>query len=130
MEIRNSEDLKAAILDLEDRRQREKLQLVDNFHAFKESLTPINLIKSTINKVKDSPGITGTVLKASLGLGVGLLSRRLLLGRATGILKKILGSAIEMGVARLVTRKSDTIKSTGSQFFRNIFRSMKKVGKN
>ncbi len=129
MEIKNSEDLKAAILDLEDRRQREKLELVENFHAFTESLTPINLIKSTFNKVKETPGITGTVLKASVGLGVGLLSRKLLLGRSTGFLKKILGSAIEMGVARLVTTKSDTIKSTGGQFFKNIFRSIKKIGK-
>ena len=75
MEIKNSEDLKAAILKLEDRKQRQKQELVENFHAFKESMTPVNLIKSTISRVKDSPGITGTILKASVGLGVGLISK-------------------------------------------------------
>jgi len=128
MEIKNSEDLRAAILELEDRKQREKQQLVENFHAFKESLTPINLLKSTFKKVKETPGITSTVLKATVGLGVGLLSKRLLLGKSPGILKKIVGSAIEMGVARFVTKKSDTIKSTGNNFLKNFFRSKNKNG--
>jgi hypothetical protein len=128
MEIKNSEDLRAAILELEKRKQREQQQLVENFHVFKESLTPLNLIKSTINKVRQTPGITSTVLKATVGLGVGLLSKRLLLGKFPGFLKKIIGSAIEMGVAGFVTKKSDNIKSTGGQFFKNLFRSKSKVG--
>ncbi|MEP7145155.1 MAG: hypothetical protein ABI707_19875 [Ferruginibacter sp.] len=125
MEIKNSEDLKAAILQLEDRKQREQKQLVENFHAFKESLTPINLIKSTINRVKETPGITGTVLKATVGLGVGLLSKRFLLGKSPGFLRKIIGSAVQMGVAGLVAKKADTIQSNGN-FFKNIFRSKSK----
>ena len=77
MEIKNSEDLKAAIRELEDKKHRQKQELVQNFHTFKESLTPINLLKSTFNRIKETPGITNTVLKASVGLGVGLLSKRL-----------------------------------------------------
>src|SRR5450432_568930 len=104
MEIKNSEDLKTAILELQDRKQREKQQLVENFHAFTESLTPINLIKSTFNRVKETPGITGTVLKATVGLGVGMLSKRFLLGKSPGFFRKIIGSAVEMGVAGLVAK--------------------------
>lgn len=126
MEIKNSADLRAAILELEDRKQREKQQLVENFHAFTESLTPINLIKSTFNRVKETPGLTGNVLKATVGIGVGLLSKRLLIGKSAGLFKKILGSAIELGVAGLVTKKSDTIKSAGSQLLKNLFRSKNK----
>lgn len=123
MEINNREELRAAILDLEDRKQREKQQLLDNFHDFTESLKPLNLIRSTFIKVKETPGITGNILKATVGLGVGFLSKRLLLGKSPGILKKILGSAIELGVAGLVTKKSETIKSSGIRFLRNLFGS-------
>jgi hypothetical protein len=130
MEIKNSEDLKAAILELEDRQQREKARLVQNFHNFKESLTPVNLLKSTFSKVKDTPGIGGTVLKASLGLGVGLLSRKILMGKSRGIVKRILGSALQMGVARLVTKKTDTIKSGGRRLLKNIFSSKRNNGIN
>ncbi|MEP7108511.1 MAG: hypothetical protein ABI760_11025 [Ferruginibacter sp.] len=126
MEIKNSADLRAAILDLEDKSKREKQQLIEDFHVFKESLAPINLIKSTIKKVKETPGITGIVLKTSLGLGVGLLSKRLLVGKSAGILKRIIGSAIEMGVAGLVAKKTDNIKETGFQLFKNFFRSKKR----
>ena len=128
MEINNSADLRAAILELEDRKQREKQQLVENFHELTESLKPMNLIKSTFNKVKETPGDTGNILKATIGLGVGLLSKRLLIGKSAGLLKKILGSAVEMGVAGLVANKSDAIKSSGNRFLQNIFRSKNKNG--
>ncbi len=120
MEINNSAGLRAAILELEERKIREKNQLVENFHVFTESLTPINLIKSTFNKVKETPGITGNILKATAGLGVGLLSKKLLIGRSAGLFKKILGSAIEMGVAGLVAKNSDTIKLSGLRLLKNL----------
>ena len=123
MEIKNSTDLRAAILELEDRKLREKQQLVENFHAFTESLTPINLIKSTFNRVKETPGLTGNVLKATVGLGVGLLSKRLLIGKSAGLFKKIIGAVLEMGVGGLVAKNSDTIKSTGTRLLKNLFRS-------
>ena len=126
MQIKNSEDLKAAILELEDRKQRQQQELVQNIKQFKESLTPANLLKSGFNKVKESPGMTGTILKASLGLGVGLLSKKLLLGKSPGFLRKIIGSAIQMGVTGLVAKKTDDIKSSGDSFFKKILRSIKK----
>ncbi|MBC7888875.1 MAG: hypothetical protein H7Z13_13440 [Ferruginibacter sp.] len=125
MEINNATDLKAAILELEDRKRREKELLVENFHAFKESLSPVNLIKSSFVKVRETPGLAGNILKASVGLGVGFLSKRLLIGKAPGLFKKIVGSAVEMGIAGLVAKNSDTIKSSGNRFFKNIFRSRK-----
>lgn len=121
MDIKNSEDLKAAILELEDRKEREKQRLTQNFHELTESLKPINLIKSTYHRVKETPGITGTVLKAGVGLGVGLLSKRLLLGNSPGFLRKIIGSAIQMGVTGMVAKRSDIIKSTGGQFLKKLF---------
>jgi len=123
MEIKNLVDLKAAILELQDRELREKQQLMRNFHGFTESMKPMNLIKSTYNKVKETPGITGTVLKAAAGVGVGLLSKKLLLGKSPGFIRKMIGSAIQMGVTGLVAKKSNTIQSSGAQILKNLFRS-------
>lgn len=121
MEINNSAELRAAILELEDRKQREQQQLVENFHSFTESLKPMNLIKSTFNKVKETPGIPGTLLKAGVGLGVGFLSKRLLIGKSAGMFKKLLGSAIEMGVMGVVAKNADTLQSKGVRLFKNLF---------
>lgn len=123
MDIKNSADLKVAILELEDRKSREKQQLVENFHVFTESLKPINLVKSAITKVKESHGLSGNVMKATVGLGIGLLSKKFLIGGSSGIIKKVIGSAIEMALAGIVAKNSDTIKSKGFRLFKNIFRS-------
>jgi len=123
MQIKSSADLSAAIAELEAREAMEKQQLVQHFHAFTHSLTPLNLLKSTFAKVKESPGITGTLVKAGLGIGVGLLSKKLVYGSAPGIVRKVVGSAIEMSLAGLVAKKTDTIKSTGAKLIRNLFRS-------
>jgi hypothetical protein len=127
MDIKNSKDLKAAILELQDRKRREQQVLVDNFHSVKESMKPANLLKSTFHKVKESPGITGTVLKATLGLGVGLLSKKLLLGKSPGFVRRMIGSAIQMGVTGLVAKKSGTIQSSGLQLIKKILRPKSKV---
>ena len=123
MVIKNSADLKAAILELELRKIREKQLLADDFHGLTKSLMPMNLLKSTISKVKHSPGMTSTLLKAGVGLGVGFISKKFIIGKSTGIFKRLLGSAIEMGIAGLVAKKSDNIKSSGIHLFKNLFRS-------
>ncbi|MEO6733811.1 MAG: hypothetical protein ABIN01_21485 [Ferruginibacter sp.] len=128
MEIKNSADLKDAITRLEVKKLREKEQLSENFHVFTESLKPINLIKSTFARVKETPGITGSVLKAGVGLGIGILSKKFLIGKTTGIFKSVLGSAIEMGIAGLVAKKSGTIKASGSRLLSKLFGSKSNNG--
>lgn len=125
MEIKNSADLKAAIVELENRKVNEKQALVNDFHAITESLKPLNLLKSTFHKVKESQGISGNILKAAVGLGVGLLSKKILISKSTSVVKTLLGSAIKMGVAGLVAKNTDNIKTSGTRFFKNIFSSKK-----
>jgi len=125
MEIKNFEDLKVAIRELEEKELRQKQQLKADFHAYKETLRPINLLKSTIHKVKETPGITSTVLKATLGLGAGILSKRLFLGKSPGIVRKVVGSAVQMGLAGLVSKKTDAIKQNSGQLIKKLFGSKK-----
>ena len=125
MEIKNSADLKAAIVELENRKVNEKQGLVNDFHAIAESLKPLNLLKSTFHKVKESQGISGNILKAAVGLGVGLLSKKILISKSTSVVKTLLGSAIKMGVAGLVAKNTDNIKTSGTRFFKNIFSGKK-----
>lgn len=119
--IQNSADLKAAIIEMEEKQRREKLELVENFHVLTENLKPMNLIKSSIHKVTSTPGIAGTILKASLGLGAGMISKKLLIGHSTGILKTLAGNAVKLGVAGIIAKKSDNIKYAGLKLLTNMF---------
>ena len=127
MEIKNSADLKAAILELEDKRDREKKQLVKNLNELNESLKPINLIKSTIQKVKEGPGVGPTLVKATVGVGMTMLSKKFLFGKSPGIFRKIIGSAIQMGLAGLVAQKTPTLNAPGKSLLSKIFRSKNSI---
>lgn len=125
MEINNSIDLKAAIQHLEAKHLMQKQHLTDQFNDTVESLKPMNLLKSSFNKIVRSPGLVEKIIDATVGLGAGFLSKKLLIGKSTSILKKLLGNAVEFGVAGLITKNSSAIKNTGLGMFSKIFHSKK-----
>ncbi|MDO9376350.1 MAG: hypothetical protein Q7T76_18135 [Ferruginibacter sp.] len=112
--IQNAEDLKTAIEELKEREKVKKQAIADNFHAFTDSMKPANLIRNSFKSNGDgSPGIAGTVIKAGIGMGVGLLSKKLLIGSSTNIFKTLAGNAVKLGVAGVVAKKTDRIKYAG-----------------
>ena len=125
MEINNAADLKAAIERLESKNLAQKNIITEQYHNTIESLKPMNILKSSFNKVVRSPGLVENILNATVGLGAGFLSKKMLIGKSTSILKKLLGNAVEFGVAGLVTKNSSSIKSTGLGLFNKIFHSKK-----
>jgi hypothetical protein len=118
MQINNNTSLKAAILQLEQKQFIQKEALVQQFHETYESFKPVNLIKNEFKKITGA--ITGpsetknTLLKTALGLGVGFLTKKLFfIGGSGGILKRLFGTAVELGVAKLVAGNADTIVEKG-----------------
>jgi hypothetical protein len=125
MEINNSAELKEAIKLLEKQKSIQKERLTEQFHIAYESLKPINILKNSLNKVVNSPGVSDNIIDTSISLGAGLLSKKLLIGKSAGIVKKILGLALEFGVAGLVSKNSDAIKSGSLNLLGKIFKSKK-----
>ena len=97
MEINNSAELKEAIKLLEKQKSIQKERLTEQFHIAYQSLKPINILKNSLNKVVNSPGVSDNIIDTSISLGAGLLSKKLLIGKSAGIVKKILGLALEFG---------------------------------
>lgn len=125
MEINNAADLKAAIERLESKNLVQKNIITEQYHSTIESLKPMNLLKSSFSKVVRAPGLVENILNATVGLGAGFLSKKVLIGKSTSILKKLLGNAVEFGIAGLVTKNSGSIKNTGLGIFNKIFHSKK-----
>ena len=113
LDIHDSDSLKTAIAELKEKERREKRELVNNFHALKESLKPVNLIKSTFHNVTSTPGIGGTLFNTALSLGTGVLSKKLLIGSSNSIIKKVAGYAVKAGVTGIVASKANKIKYVG-----------------
>ena len=107
MKIKNSAALASVIKELEDKRAKERQGIVENFHSITESLRPLQLIKRAYNKVQLPAGLAGNVVKVISMVGIGFVSKKLLLGKSSGLIKKIGGLLIELGLADLLTKKTE-----------------------
>ena len=128
MKITNSSELQAAIKQLQNQEKINKEKLIGQFHATSESLKPINLLKNSFNHVVTSPATVDNIINTTVGLGTGLLSKTLI-GKSTGIIKKLIITALELGMVDIVSKNSDSIKSGGLNLLSKIFKS-KKTAKN
>ena len=105
MKIKNSAALAAVIKELEDKRAKERQGIVENFHSITESLRPLQLIKRAYNKLQLPAGLADNVVKVISMVGIGFVSKKLLLGKSSGLIKKMAGLLIELGVADLLMKK-------------------------
>ena len=121
MKITNSGELDAAILELEQRRKFQETALIDQFNTTYQSLRPVNLIKGAIADIAGSEEIRDKVINAAIGVGTGFLTKKILMGKSNSIFKKILGGAMEFGVANIVANHTDDIKNFGSSLFNKFF---------
>ena len=121
MAVTTKPGLKLAILELEIKAVEQKKDLLVQFQQTRESFKPVNLIKNSFREITSSPGLGSKVLNATLGLGAGLLSKRMMIGPSSNILKKIIGSALEFGVAGMVTKNGQQIKTGAAGLFKKLF---------
>ena len=105
--IASTSDIEIAIKRLEQRRILQEIDLNDSVHTLLKSLKPANILKNTLEEVRESTPLKHNLMKVALGLGVGYLSNRLLVGKSAGIVKKALGTALQFGVTYFISKKED-----------------------
>ncbi|HEY5367453.1 MAG TPA: hypothetical protein VIJ75_00550 [Hanamia sp.] len=122
--IQSTTDLKAAIKRLERRRFVMEDDLQEKFHEILDGLKPMNILKTTLHEVQESVPLRNNLLKLALGLGAGYFSRKFVVGKSAGFVKKALGTALQFGVTHLVAKKEDDFEESNSfkNKAKNIFR--------
>ena len=119
--ITTTAELKDAIRQLEQKQAEEWALLKQQCLHTYESLKPVNAIKKTLHELISSPDIKKDLLGALLGLVVGSLSKKVVIGSTLNPLKQLLGIILQMGVADAVSKNSEGIKSTFLSLIRNVF---------
>ncbi len=104
-DIKSGEDLKLKIAELEKKKELEEAAVKSEFKETYETYKPANIIKNTLVEVSASPKFKHNMLNIALGLGAGYLSRKLVVGRSAGLLKRVVGTALQFGVTSLVAKK-------------------------
>jgi len=105
--IANTTDLSTAIKRLERRRMVMEEDLKDDFHTLLEELKPKNILKNTLHEVQESTSLKHNLLKVALGLGAGYFSRKMVVGKSAGIVKKALGTALQYGITNFIAKKEE-----------------------
>lgn len=121
-----TEALNKAIEVLQKKKDIEFELLKEQFHITYESLKPINLIKSTLADVASSPELKNNVLNNLIGLTTGYISKKVLLGSSRNPIKILLGSLFQFAIAKVVSKHTESIKSTGENILFNILKINKK----
>jgi len=119
--IANTTDLTIAIKRLERKKALMEEDLKESFHALAEDLKPKNILKNTIREVQESTDLKHNLLKVVLGLGAGYFSRKLIVSKSAGFVKKALGTALQYGITNFVA-KNDGEDSGGQSKKKNILR--------
>lgn len=120
--IANAIDLTTAIKRLERRRMIMEEDLKDEFHVMLESLKPANILRNTIHEVQASTELKHNILKVALGLGAGYFSRKLVIGKSAGIVKKVLGTALQYGITNFVAKKNHSDDGGNYPKKKNLFK--------
>lgn len=91
--IKSIAELEEAILELEKKRVIQESMLKAQFEAVKDSLKPMNMLKTGISKITNNTEVSDGVIKTAMGVGLGLLTRNSWLGRTIPIVQTKIGRA-------------------------------------
>jgi hypothetical protein len=104
--IANTSDLDTAIKRLERKKALMEEDIKDHMHGLLENLKPTNILRHTLHEVQESTDLKNNLLKVALGLGAGYFSRKLVVGKSAGLVKKALGTALQYGITNFISRKN------------------------
>lgn len=107
LEIANTSDLSVAIKRLESLRFLQEEEIKADFRVILNDLKPSNILKNTLHEVQESTPLKHNLLKVAVGLGAGYFSRKMVVGKSAGILKKALGAALQFGVTSFIAKKPE-----------------------
>jgi hypothetical protein len=120
--IANTTDLDVAIKRLERRKKLMEEDIKDQVHVLLESLKPKNILKHTIHEVQESTELKHNLFKVALGLGAGYFSRKLVIGKSAGLVKKALGTALQYGITNFVAKKNEKSEEPYMHRKKNLFK--------
>lgn len=118
--IHSDTSIRDAILELELKQAVDIKLLKEQFHLAYESIQPINIIKNTFREAVASDELKDNILNTSVGLVVGYLSKMLFERESMSPLKKLLGTAILLGITNTVAKNPEAVKSLGKGFLKII----------
>jgi hypothetical protein len=123
MKITNMEELEAAILEMEAKKNAQHSMLLSQFHQTYESLKPANIILDTFNRIIEPGETRSSILKAAGSIGIGLISEKLLAGKTSAAIGNLISNGLNyLTTTTLGANSTDKIKAYGKAICNNLFK--------
>ena len=106
-------ELRVAIKLLEIKQANEARLLKEQFNTVYESLKPVNVLKNAFNSLTRMPDFREGIVNTTLGLTTSHFAKKIIVGSTGGPLKQFFGIMLQMGLANLISKNGDNIKSAG-----------------
>lgn len=123
--INSLEELRTEIALLELRQKRAANDLKGHLLETYESLKPLNLVKSTLKELTSSPNFKGDLVNSVVGIGLGYISKRVLIGNTHNMVKQVIGTIVQFGVTRIISTKTEGLRSGLKNMMTNFFAKKK-----
>lgn len=89
--ITNADELREAILRLEDKKKAEQELLKGEFQIAKEKLKPSNVVRNTFSQIFTGSNMIRTIMIITVGLTVGFITKKYFQGLTGRLLRRLLG---------------------------------------
>lgn len=112
-QLKSTEELRAAILELQAKRIEEADMMKERLHQTIEGLKPANLLKSAVHEVQSSPQLQDQLLTTGVALSAGKLSKIIFQRTSNSPFKRLIGAAIMLGVTNVIAQNPQVVKNIG-----------------
>lgn len=92
------------ILQLKAQQSAQWIAIKDEIDEIKDDLKPLHLIRNTLTEINETVGFKGNLLQSVLSIGVGYLTRKMIVGKSDGKIKNFFGSLLQLAVTNLVSK--------------------------
>jgi len=116
--INSSEDLQAAIKELERKVKLEQEEIKDDFYQVKENLNPKRVVKNTFSYVAETPEVQRTLVNTAIGFVLGYASKKAAQLLSQESLDRTVENLVNHQLTKLERRDPQGLLSRGIALFR------------
>lgn len=123
--INNLSELRREIESLRLQQDSDVLALKEQAKITYESLKLVNLLKGVLNDLTSTLDFKDGLINTSLGLGVGYLTKKVVLGATFNPLKQLMGVLLQSTVTNIVSKNGDDLKESVYKLIGNLVKKIK-----
>lgn len=116
--IKNTDDLKAAISELEKRVEADEFSIKTNFAQVKENLQPKRVLKNTFSYAAETPEVQKTLVNTAIGFILGYASKRAAELLSEKSLDRTVENFVNHHIDELENKQPGSLLSKGISLFR------------